>query len=78
MHPDRIKYNITCVTGCDTQQQWVIDGIAQIDATEKKAKINRPFSDKIALDVKVHFDHKPKVQSGYYQDKFVLIFSPII
>ena len=70
-----INYNLTCVSGCDTQQ-LIVNGVAQINNSDHKAKIlaNNPSHAQARL--KVDFTNQPMdvLKNGTYRDTFVLIF----
>ena len=70
-----INYNLTCVTGCDTQQ-LIVNGVAKIDNSDHKATILAPNPTQAQARLKVDFNNQPMdtLKSGTYRDTFVLMF----
>ncbi|WP_051117002.1 hypothetical protein [Vibrio campbellii] len=70
-----IKYNLTCVSGCDVQS-LIVNGVPKIDNRDNKAKILPLSRSQAKAQLKVDFTDQPMdtLKSGTYRDAFVLMF----
>ncbi len=70
-----IKYNLTCVSGCDVQS-LIVNGVPKIDTRDNKAKILPLSRSQAKAQLKVDFTDQPMdtLKSGTYRDTFVLMF----
>lgn len=75
-----IKYNVTCITGCESNQQMVIEGKPNINNTSKRTKITAVNAPQARAQLKVNFDRVPlsEVRGGVYTGAFTLMFEASI
>lgn len=71
-----IKYDVTCITGCDGRNRQLIkDGIGLIDTQKKRAKMLTDATSGTAT-IKVHFENKKldELNNASYSGAFILLF----
>ncbi|MBE8574170.1 hypothetical protein [Vibrio sp. OPT18] len=70
-----IKYNVTCMSGCEGETQYIIDGISNI-TSDRPAVISAVNTDRAIAKIKVDFAPVSELEfSGEtYTGKFVLMF----
>ncbi|MDC4167375.1 hypothetical protein LDP52_01365 [Photobacterium damselae] len=72
---DEIKYNVTCISGCDgTNNQIIINGVPQINSASTRAKILGTNTTQTSAKIRVDFDRVPIVSNDTYVGKFILMF----
>ncbi|WP_318519984.1 hypothetical protein [Photobacterium leiognathi] len=75
---NEIKYSVTCVSGCDGNENIIVDGVANIDNTSKRTIIHAEDTKSAIAKLKVSFDRIPLVNTDTYYGSFILIFEPRI
>ncbi|HIF9482763.1 TPA: hypothetical protein ACX6SV_003154 [Photobacterium damselae] len=72
---DEIKYNVTCISGCDgANNQIIINGVPQINNTTKRVKILGTNTTQSIARLKVDFNRIPIVSNDTYTGKIILTF----
>ncbi|WP_318462304.1 hypothetical protein [Photobacterium leiognathi] len=75
---NEIKYSVTCVSGCDGNENIIVDGAPNIDNTTKRTIIHAVDTKSAIAKLKVSFDRIPLVNTDTYYGSFILIFEPRI
>ncbi|WP_305816452.1 hypothetical protein [Photobacterium leiognathi] len=71
---DEIKYSVICDTGCEGNNQFIINGHPQIDNASNRAILSASDTDVATADIRVFFERVPMVASDTYYGSFVLLF----